>query len=210
MLSKTKLLIVAVLALAAISFAATSASAASLQMRPGGAITATSLGKMTFESNIFGLGPECRVEMIGTLLTTVVTKVEGAKLGEITRVVVTECTGGTATATLVTTAAPATIQYASITGTLPEGVTAALIRIAGIGFLIEVPAVNSRCLYIATIGASTPTTRIGAGTYTTGLFTVLSGDQRYTRITSLNANACPTAPTLFGTFRFPVQTITRT
>jgi hypothetical protein len=209
MLSKTKLLIVAVLALAAISFAATSASAASLQIRPGGAITATSLGRITFESNIFGLGPECRVEMIGRLLTTVVTKVEGAKLGEITSIVVTECTGGTAT-TLVTTTAPATIQYASITGTLPEGVTAALIRIANVRFLIEVATVNTKCLYAATIGASTPTTRIGAGTYTTGLFTLLSGDQRYTSITSLNANACPTAPTLFGTVRFPVQTITRT
>jgi hypothetical protein len=205
MLSKTKLLLVAVLALAAISFAATSASAASLQIRPGGVITATSLGKITFESNVFGLGPECRVEMIGTLLTTVVTKVEGAKLGEITRVAMTECTGGSASPLTAFFA----IKHKFISGTLPEAVIKIALSLEGFAFLVEIPALNIRCLYVVTLGAVLALTHIGGGSYTTGLLELVN-EQTYTRITSLNASACPTTPTLFGTFRSPIQTITRT
>jgi hypothetical protein len=183
------------------------AAAASLSFSPAGNVTATSLGKVTYESNVFGLGLECRWELTGTLRTGAITKVEGAQIGTFTRLAITECTSFSFSTGLTTSAA---IRYASIAGTLPEAITATLVRIEGIAFLVEVPAVNSRCLYIATIGASTPTTRIGAGTYTTGLLTVLSGDQSYTRITSLNSNACPESPTLFGTFRMTTQTITRT
>jgi hypothetical protein len=205
MRSKLTVALAAALTVLAIGATAGSASAASLAISPAGAITATSLGKVTYESNVFGLGPECRWELIGTLSSGPITKVEGAQIGTFTRLAITECTGSSFSTGLMTSAA---IRYASIAGTLPEAITATLVRIEGIAFLMEVPSVNLKCLYIATIGASTPTTRIGAGKYTTGLLSFLTGDQRYTR-TALNGNACPESPTLFGTFRMTTQTLTR-
>jgi hypothetical protein len=210
MLARSKMLLTALLALVALTAVASSATAASISIRPGGAITATSNGKMTFESNVFGLGPECRVELIGSLNTGPINKVAGASLGSISSARVTECTGGAASALF---RSPTTwgLTYNSIAGTLPEAVTSALLFVNSAQFLVEIPG-GANCLYVGRVGSSLALTRIRAAEYSTGNLEVLETGQVYSTITRLAGGFfnCPTAPTLFGSFRVTAQTVTRT
>lgn len=209
MFSKSKLLLVAAIALVAFAAVASSATAATISASPAGAITSTSLGKMTFESNVFGIGPQCRVELIGSLNAGPIEKTAGREIGRITSARVTECIEGSASA-LVEANRPFILTYNSIAGTLPEAVTSALIYVTKAAFLISTSAAS--CLYAeGRVGASLGVTHTTGATYTTNLLTILA-DQTYPgeRITKLSGLfACPTAPTLEGTMSLTRQTLTR-
>ncbi len=168
----------------------------------GSRIALRSLGRIVWEPNLFGFGTvECRLSLEGTLHNGLLDKISGTLVGYITRVGFESCTGGTISA--LGTFLPWHIRYASIAGTLPSAVTSLLAVLVGEFFLESAAAT---CLYgEAAVGASLPTTKIGdttdSATYTLGLETLLTGDQKYPRIIrTRGAFNCPLAPTLRGSF----------
>ncbi len=169
----------------------------------GSRIVLRSLGKMTFEPNIFGFGMlECRLSLEGTLHNGLLEKVSGILLGYITRASFESCSGGVF-ATL-TENLPWHIRYAAIAGTLPSAVTSLLVMLVGFEFQFESAAAT--CLYgNAAIGGSLPTTKVSETTsgvtYTLGLETLLTSDQRYPTVNRIRGPFnCPMAPTLRGSF----------
>jgi hypothetical protein len=208
--SPLRRLLLAAVTVAAFAAAAGSATAASLSIAPGGAITATSVGKITMETNIFGTGPECRFVLIGSLNRGPTAKVSGATLGSISSGNVTECSGGTGRLRF---SSPTTwsLTYNGITGTLPEAVAALLVHIDGFQLLIEVPG-GFNCEWRATLGTSLALVRIAGAEYRTANLELLEEDQRITSVTRLAGSFfnCPTGPTFFGSFTLTTQTITRT
>lgn len=188
MSKKIRVLIVAVFAVAALSVVASSASALTATISLGGAISTTSLGKLT--SAAAGTNIQSNVTLSGSI--TRGTYNTGGVFGTITRCAAsgTMPTGFTVDCTLLTN------------GTLPVGaVTAALVlfTLSNAKFLIHIPAVGD-CLYSGTVGASIPTGTsqlIRVLSTTVSLFRTLSG-------------SCPPSGTLTGTFGAltPAQTVT--
>jgi hypothetical protein len=195
-----KLFLLSALALVALAAAATSATAASLQARPGGAITATSLGKLTFAAGELSI--ECNLTMRGNLLTTAISKTSGTKMGEITEVRWANCVGGEVAAVLNL---PWTIAYRSISGTLPEAVTAVNFTINNSSFQLSTFGGFVNCLYSGNSEASQALTHRAGAEYTTGLVRSLEN-----ALALRNGFGCPESGRMRGTFSQTVQTITRT
>jgi hypothetical protein len=93
MLNKIKLLFLAVIVFSALAAIVSSAQATnSFSIRPGGRITATSQGKLTFLSSFGTL--ECEVTLHGTLSSGgLIRLIEGLLMGEITEVSINRETG---------------------------------------------------------------------------------------------------------------------
>ncbi len=195
-----KLFLLSALALVALAAAATSATAASLQARPGGAITATSLGKLTFEAGEINI--ECNLTMRGNLLTTAISKTSGTKMGEITEVRWANCVGGEVAAVL---GLPWTVAYSSISGTLPEGVTAINFSINGSSFRLSTFGGFANCLYTGNSNASQAVTRISGAEYRSGLVRSLEN-----ALSLREGFACPREGKMIGSFTQTTQTIVRT
>ncbi len=202
MLNRRRILITSLLAIVVLATIVSSAMAARINTG-GSRIVLRSLGRLTFEPNIFMFGTvECRVSLEGTMHNGLIEKVSGTLIGYITRVGVEACNGGVAVA--LTVNLPWHIRYASIAGTLPSAVTSVLLVLVGGEYQIESSAAT--CLYGNTaIGGSQPTTKVGettdSTTYTVGLQTILTTDQKYPIINRIRGPFnCPTAPTLKGSF----------
>ncbi|HEX4806893.1 MAG TPA: hypothetical protein VFU94_13425 [Conexibacter sp.] len=194
-----KLFLLSALALVALAAAATSATAASLQASPGGAITATSLGKLTFSAG--SLSIECNLTMTGNLLRTAISKTAGTKMGEINTVSWANCTGGEVETVLNL---PWTLAYSSINGTLPEGVTGINFEIVNSSFELSAFGGFFGCLYRGNSNAEQAVTRISGATYRSGLVRSLQNALRL-----VSGIGCPSEGRMIGTFTQTAQTITR-
>src|SRR6185369_6481728 len=70
------------------------AAAGEFQFSPGGTITGTSLGPVTF--SVAGITITCPLTLRGTVTSARVPKVAGTSYGEVTSVSIGRCSGGTA------------------------------------------------------------------------------------------------------------------
>lgn len=197
-----KALLAVAMAFTALVALSGSAAAQSGSINPGGNITSASLGKLTFDGGIAQI--QCNVEMRGALRTGVIPKLAGTNIGQVTGVTISNCTGGSVIR--VDLDLPWQLTYSSISGTLPNAVTGLLFYVNNASFLLSISLLGTNnCLYRGRIGASIAA--IGSNPYTSGLISVLSGDQNMS-VTTLNG-ICPNG-TLRGSFNLtPRQTITR-
>lgn len=195
---RTRLLALAAMAIAAAALGAGSAAASEFQFSPGGTITGTSLGPVTFSGS--GITITCPLTLSGTVTSARVPKVSGTSYGEVTSVTIGRCTGGTASVLSL----PWPITYNAILGTLPNAVTGVALTVNRLGF--QLSALGITCLYggnIATLLAVT-----GTNPYTTGLYAVPAGSSAPFVSGSF---LCPRTGTMTGTFGItPTQTVTRT
>ncbi|ADB53285.1 conserved hypothetical protein [Conexibacter woesei DSM 14684] len=196
MSSRFRAAVTAVVALVAVAGFTGVASALTLSISPGGAITGTSTNS-NFRAS--GINITCTVNLIGTLVTSV-DNTAGRSLGSITSGTATPCTGGSA----LVLANPA--WNVSLTNAVPlplSGVTSTGLTISGVGFLVDIPATALRCLYGGTIRATLTGTG-GIPNRTTGI-TVSS--QSVPLVANLSARTCPPIGTFSATFSIPTQTI---
>ena len=193
----TRLLAVAVAVIAAMAVGSGMAAAAEFQFSPGGTITGTSLGPVTFSGG--GITITCPLTLRGTVTSARVPKVSGTSYGEITSVTIGRCSGGTASVLNL----PWPITYNAILGTLPNAVTGVALTASRLGF--QLSAIGITCLYggsVATLLAVT-----GMNPYTTGLYAVPAGSSAPFVSGSF---LCPRSGTMTGTFGItPQQTVTR-
>jgi hypothetical protein len=193
------LAIAAAIAVVAFAFAvgAGAAAAAEFQFGPGGTITGTSLGPVTFSGS--GITITCPLTLRGTVTSRRVPKVAGTSYGEVTSVNIGRCSGGTASVLNL----PWPVTYNAILGSLPNAVTGVSLTANGTGFQLSVSGIN--CLYGGNITTLLAVT--GTNPYTTGLYEIPSGSGApFVRGSFL----CPRTGTMTGTFGItPTQTVTR-
>jgi hypothetical protein len=185
------------LAVAALAVGAAAAVAGEFQFSPGGTITGTSLGAVTFSGS--GITITCNLTIRGSVTSARVPKVAGTSYGEITSVSVGRCSGGSASVLGL----PWPVVYNAILGTLPEGVTGVSLTVQRTGFLLN--AIGLECLY----GGSLTTLLAVTGTnpYTSGLYAVPPGSSAPLVSGSF---LCPRSGSMTGTFGIsPTQTVTR-
>lgn len=195
---RNRLIAVAAAALVLLA-ASTGASAASLQFRPGGAITRISLGKITFVAG--ELRFECNLTLRGNLLTTAISKTSSTKIGEINEVRWANCVGGELETFL---ALPWTMAYRSISGMLPEGVTAINVSINNFGFKLAIFGGFVNCLYSGNPEFTIAVTHRSGAEYTTGLLRSLEN-----ALALREGFGCPIEGRLGGTFSLTTQTVVR-
>lgn len=135
MFKHVKMLLVALVALAA--FAST---ASAYTVSPGGAITATSNGKLTLRSTL--ATTQCDVRLIGSIATS---GVAGSTIGAITSTSITSCLGGIGVTDLISTRGTWPLRLNSVSGT---PVNAALVTISNVAFALSSPP----CLYTGSVG----------------------------------------------------------
>jgi hypothetical protein len=192
-----RLPLAAALALGALALGAATASAGEFQFSPGGAITGTSLGAITFSGS--GVTITCNLTLSGTVTSARVPKVAGTSYGEITSVTIGRCSGGSAAVLNL----PWPVTYNAILGTLPEGVTGVSLTANGTGFAMTFSGIQ--CLYGGNLTTLLAVT--GRNPYTTGLYTVPSNSS----LPLLSGGfLCPRSGSMSGTFGIsPTQTVTR-
>jgi hypothetical protein len=184
-----------VVAVALAAFA-TSAAAFRLTIEEGGTITSASLGDVVFSAGIVG---RCPMTLKGSFITTGITIAAGARIGSITEVRIDNpsCTGGSMRGVLVSSASPWSITISSVPAGMPNSVTALEVRINTIGIQWAVLGGFVNCLYSGSIPLNVALNRTGtAGTYTTGLLSVLTNTQAL----SSGGFGCPAGGEYSGTF----------
>jgi hypothetical protein len=187
----------AVVALAALAAATGTAAAAEFQFSPGGTITGTSLGPVTFSGS--GITITCPLTLRGTVTSARVPKVAGTSYGEITSVTVGRCSGGSVSVLGL----PWPVVYNAILGTLPNAVTGVSLTVNRTGFLFN--ALGLECLYGGSITSLLAVT--GSNPYTSGLYAIPPGSSApFVR----GSFFCPRTGSVSGTFGItPTQTVTR-
>lgn len=197
-----KLCMTVALALVATCATTAAATAASTSVSPGGAITATSIGRLTFSTAGLSI-IECDLALQGSLATGPIEKVQGARLGAMTGVAITNCNLGV---TAVALNLPWDIDYTSISGTLPNDVTGSRKTII-IGIQVSNFPFAGTCLYGGAMDIVIAAVRTGTpGTYTTG--TVAIGSATVSRVSG--GMLCPATASARGSFSLtPTQTLTR-
>jgi len=187
---------IAALALAIGALGAGTASAASFQFDPGGRITGTSLGVVTFSGS--GITITCPVTLSGTVTSAVVEKRSGATYGAVTSVRIGRCSGGTVAVLNL----PWSVTYDSILGTLPSAVTGVALTVNGTGVALTFSGIT--CLYGGTVSSLLAVT--GSNPYRTTLYTLPANS-----IPLVSGGfLCPRSGSMSGTFAIsPTQTVTR-
>jgi hypothetical protein len=199
-MSKSKLFLLAALALVALTAAAGSATAASFTISPGGAASAVSNGKVTFTAGETTIA--CNLTLSLELNRTAITKTAGNSVGSVTRVTWANCEGGEVAAVLNV---PWAVTYQSISGTLPEGVTATGLQVTNAQFQLSVFGGFANCLYAGNQPASLGLSRISGATYRSGTLSITP-----TSLALRSGFGCPSSGTMRGTFTLTAQTVTRT
>jgi hypothetical protein len=190
----TRLLALVVTTLALV---AASAAAGEFQFSPGGTITGTSLGPVTFSGS--GITIRCEVTLTGTVTSRRVPKVVGTSYGSVTGVTIGACTGGTATASGV----PWPVTYNAILGALPDRVSGVALTVNGAAFTLNFSGIS--CTYGGNVSSLLAVT--GSNPYTTTLYALPPTSVPLTRGSFL----CPSSGSMSGTFAVtPTQTVTRT
>ena len=203
MTNRIKLAFAAAIALIALS--ATGASAAEFSVANGGAVNATSSGKTTFTAGEATIA--CNLTLGLELSRGPIVKTAGNSVGRVRTVTWRECEGGEVGAVL---ALPWDLQYSSITGTLPEGVTSVKMTIVNAKFSFRLFFGLVNCLYEGPAGSilSTSLVRGTTNRYTSG---ALRSDETSTQRYISGPEACPRTGSMRGSFNLSaVQTITRT
>lgn len=177
---------------------ASAATAAWLQFSPGGNITATSLGAITFETDAL-IDVACNIEMTGRLETVEIEKLFGSEFGTISNVVVTNCTSGARVRILNL---PWTLHYDEITGELPLATGLAFYLLTA---QFEVTVSGVSCLYVGSPDLLLPF----AGTAPFGHGLISSLENNVARSLS-SPRACAANVRLRGEFGLsPAQQISR-
>jgi hypothetical protein len=193
---RTRLLAVATLAIAAASVGGGSAAAAEFQFSPGGTITGTSLGPVTFSGS--GITIRCELTLTGTVTTRRVPKVAGTSYGSVTGVTVGACTGGTAAASGL----PWAVTYDAILGALPDRVSGLALTLRNTSFTLTFSGIS--CTYGGNVSSLLAVT--GSNPYTTTLYALPATSVPLTR----GSFFCPSSGSMSGTFGMsPTQTVTR-
>lgn len=195
----TRLLRIALLSSVALACALTTANASAswLQFSPGGAITATSLGAITFDTDAL-IDVACNLTLTGTLETDEIEKRLATPFGSITNIAWANCTSG---ASMRILNLPWPLFYESITGTLPSA--------TGLKFYISSGEIQlnigtTSCLYNGSPDFLLPF--VGSAPFAHGLLGNLGNALPLWR----GPGACAGSGRLRGSFRLaPAQTITR-
>ena len=202
-MSKLKLLFATTVALVAFAALTSSAGAFRAEIRNGGSISAVSLGKITF-----GNGPtiQCSLTLNGTLATSA-TISAGSRMGAISEVAISACSGGEIEEVLNT---PWNITIKSIPSGLPDSVTSLSLNFRGLAFLINPFFGIPNCLYAEegtrVLGGILGLTDTGTNTYTSGLIRL---DETIQIRWFTGSVGCPSEGSFRGTFRLnPTQSIT--
>jgi len=186
-LHRFKLLLIATLALSALSTAA--ARSTTIEFSPGGAITAPSLGKLTFTGG--AINWRCNFTLAGTLSTST-TAAAGNQIGAISRVEVASCEGFSLRSI---NNLPYSLLYSRL---LAEGLEFTITRwnmsFSGVLFGIVVD-----CTY----GGTVPVLLTIAAS-ATGLFRVLTNSLAKTA----GGGSCPASVSMSGSFGLTQQTVT--
>jgi hypothetical protein len=195
----------AVVAIALLAIALTTASAGALNMSvaPAGRVRAASSGSLTFEGG--GMRIECQITLGGTISRGPIVVREGAQIGETTELTIGTCSGGRVERVLLL---PWAIKIASVLGGAgPTGLTGILFTLVGAAFKLSVFGGFVNCLYMGTtagLAALTPTAR-GETRYTMGSVVSL----REVEIPLITGGLCPTRGHFIATFLIePAQTYT--
>lgn len=205
-MTKIKLVLAATVALVAMAFAVSSASAAYTgSLSPGGTIASTA-SSLTFSDSGGLINIVCPVTLTGSLLTGPIATTAGSNFGTVTRVAIGTCRNGSAAALVGTGWA---MNINTVLGTLPNAATGLLIDIVGASFNIRttILGITVNCLYRGTAGALIAAA--GTNPYTVGSIAVLSG----VSVPFSSGDAvCPSSGRLTGTFGVPApaQTLTIT
>lgn len=205
-MNKVKLLFAAVLALLAFATVVSTASAFRATVARGGAISAASLGRITF-----GLGAsptiQCSMTLNGSLRTSAELTV-GETLGSISEVRIEACSTGSGWEEVLELPWPLTVK--TISRGLPDSATSLEVQIRR--FAIEAGALigSSNCLYAEEgtriAGGILGLTDTGTNTYTTGLLRLDEGVAL--RLFS-GTFGCSSEINLRGSFRLtPQQSLT--
>jgi hypothetical protein len=203
MINRLKLLVAAAITVVAFAAAATSASAASFSVEPGGTVRAISSGKVTFTAGSTSIA--CNLTLELNLLRGPIEKVAGARFGTVTNVTWANCENGTVREVLNL---PWELVYDSIVGTLPSGVTTVNLTVKNAQFLLSTFGGFANCLYAGDVASALGVSLVRGTTdrYTTG--TLRTRETPRQRLVS--GFACPTEGSMTGTFTLsPTQTLTR-
>jgi hypothetical protein len=186
-----KLMLTAALAVVALVLAAAAtASASTVTASPGGAITGTSQGNVTFgASGIPGIN--CPVTLNGSLTTSATGTLPITNVGGVTGGATGTCNSGSSTILANTS----TNRWSLTSNSVASGV--ASVTFVAAKFLVSIPLVGS-CLYSVDVN--------GSYSNSTGRLSI-TGIAKVNSVTTLSGS-CPTSPTLTGTFTItPTQTI---
>jgi hypothetical protein len=196
-----KMVLVAVVILVAVACGSSAGVASEFQLRPGGRISAVSLGKTTFEG---GITIRCDVTLTGTITSTTWSKIAQTATGAITSINAANCEGGVFSWDPPVDGA---WRYVSISGSLPNLVTRIRNAIDRLRARFRVFGGLVECFYegAPVMGLALATTRTES-VYTTGLLT-----SEGTEIPLHEGGfGCPSTIRMIGTFSFTSQTVTRT
>jgi len=189
MLRRIKLLVLALVALGAIT--AGTASAATLNASPAGAISAPSLGQVTFTGGAINI--RCNLTLTGTLARSAAATA-GTSIGGVSRVEVASCAGGTVRSI---NNLPYNLTFNRLTATGLEFT----VNSANFTLSVNIFGIIVDCTY----GGNVPALVAITGGVT-GLITILTNSLPKTA----GGGSCPASGSMSGTFGLTTQTITLT
>jgi len=179
---------------------ASAALAEPVDVTPAGAITATSLGKVTF-----GASPriECNLTLAGSLASGPIELTAGRVFGSISEVRWASCSGGSVSRVL---GLPWTVSYAGLSGSLERGVSAFRFELGTVAFQLSTFFEIVNCLYAGAVGVSAAVGPSENGVdWRTGLLT-LARESRLAFVSG--SELCPAEGAFAGTLSLaPTQTI---
>jgi len=197
-MTSIRLLFATVVVLAALAALVTNASAFSARIERGGAISATSLGKITF-----GTSPtvQCSLTLNGSLRTAA-SLAAGETLGSITEVRIGACSGSQFERAL---SLPWPLKVETVPGGLPDEARVIQVSIPLFAFNVSTFFELVNCLYAGRWKASIALNDAGTNIYTTGLLAIDEARLPFAR----GSEACPESWELRGRFSIsPQQSIT--
>lgn len=185
------------LALVALLATAGSAAAYTATVDPAGEIEAISRGKVDFEAS--GITISCNLTLTGELEGTIVDAEQaGRKMGEITEVAWSSCSGGSVRTVL---GLSWDMETVSVNGTLPNAATSLNFVIKNAQFQLAVLGGFVNCLYAGDAAANLAVS--GSNPYTTGIITTNSSYRL------VSGALCPGSGRMTGSFALePSQEIT--
>jgi len=147
---------------AIIAVAATGASAARFDATPGGSVTGSSVDGFTFIAS--GVEIDCDVTLGGSMSGATLAKTVGLKVGEVSSMRWSGCSGGEVEAVL---GLPWEVDYTSFTGTLPSAVTAMNVTVVNAQIRLRVFGGLATCLYAGALEVVLTPLLLWDGSYTT-------------------------------------------
>lgn len=133
--------------LALLSLATTVQASTGIGFSPGGRVTISSAGRLTFTGGAVRI--ECNITLTASFASSVV-KVAGTSLGSVTAATVSGCPTGTSMAFLFTSPTTWPMTYNSFAGTLPS-ISNVSLTLSG-GQISFTTSTTGTCLYTGSLG----------------------------------------------------------